>query len=73
MAAMPRLKFGAAARVMRAVRKLVPPRSRKPADWHWFDHPEMQARIAKAEDDLATGRYTDASAEEYLIRLRRPS
>jgi hypothetical protein len=43
------------------------------ANRHWFDHPEMQARIAKAEDDLATGRYTDASAEEYLNRLRRSS
>ena len=43
------------------------------ANWHWFDHPEMQARIANAEDDLATGRYTDVSAEEYLNRLRHPS
>jgi hypothetical protein len=43
------------------------------ANWHWFDHPEMQARIANAEDDLASGRYSDASADEYLNRLRRPS
>jgi hypothetical protein len=53
---MPRLKFGAAARVLRAVRKVVPPRSRKPANWHWFDHPEMQARIAAAEADRREGR-----------------
>ncbi len=23
---------------------------------HWFDHPEMQARIAKAEQDRSEGR-----------------
>jgi hypothetical protein len=48
--------------MMRAARRLRP--------WHWFDHPEMQARIAKAEDDLANGRFTDTPASEYLERLR---
>jgi hypothetical protein len=24
--------------------------------WHWFDHPEMQARIEKAESDRREGR-----------------
>ncbi|HEX8317416.1 hypothetical protein [Longimicrobium sp.] len=61
---MPRLKFGAAARVMRAVRKVVPPRSRKPANWHWFDHPEMQARIAAAEADRRGGRVEKFDSRE---------
>jgi hypothetical protein len=45
-------------------------------DWHWFDLPEMQARIAEAEADLREGRVTDSTAEKYLRRLRhliRPS
>lgn len=25
-------------------------------DWHWFDHPEMQIRIEKAERDRREGR-----------------
>jgi hypothetical protein len=42
----------------------------KRAEWHWFDHPEMQSRIAGAESDLAEGRYTRfASPEEYLEYL----
>ena len=61
---MPRLKFGAAARVMRAVRKVVPPRSRQPANWHWFDHPEMQARIAAAEADRREGRVEKFDSRE---------
>jgi hypothetical protein len=61
---MPRLKFGAAARVMRAVRKVVPPRSRKPAHWQWFDHPEMQARIAAAEADRREGRVEKFDSRE---------
>ncbi len=60
---MPRLKFGAAARVMRAVRKVVP-RSRKPANWHWFDHPEMQSRIAAAEADRREGRVEKFDSRE---------
>lgn len=28
---------------------------KKTADWHWFDHPEMQARIAEAEAERAAG------------------
>jgi hypothetical protein len=31
---------------------------RKRDDWHWFDHPEMQERIAKAEADRREGRVT---------------
>jgi hypothetical protein len=30
-------------------------RTREPG-WHWFDHPEMQARIAEAEAERREGR-----------------
>jgi len=59
---MPRLKFGAAVRVLRAVR--VPPRARKPANWHWFDHPEMQVRIGAAEADRREGRVEKFDSRE---------
>lgn len=35
---------------------------------HWFDHPEMQARIAEAEEDLREGRYQTGSSAEELQR-----
>jgi hypothetical protein len=56
-----------------AVRRGVDAVRRRVSPWHWFDHPEMQARIASAEDDLANGRYTDTPASEYLERLRNPA
>lgn len=41
---------------------------RKP--WHWFDHPEMQARIQKAEADRLEGRVEKFdSREAALARL----
>lgn len=44
---------------------------REGAAWHWFDHPEMQARIARAEADRAAGRVQRAdSLEELLAQLR---
>lgn len=33
-------------------------------DWHWFDHPEMQARIAEAEEDRRVGRVTRVDTPE---------
>lgn len=39
-------------------------------EWHWFDHPEMQARIQKAESDRVEGRVeTYDSRESALARL----
>jgi hypothetical protein len=32
--------------------------------WHWFDHPEMQARIAKAEADRREGRVEKFDSRE---------
>ena len=69
---MPKLKESvalAARRAKRSVRSVFAVRAR--TDSRWFNHPEMQARIAKAEDDLANGRYTDTPADEYLERLRK--
>lgn len=38
--------------------------------WHWFDHPEMQARIRKAESDRLEGRVEKFdSREAALARL----
>jgi hypothetical protein len=43
-----------------------------PSDYSWFDHPEMQARIAEAEADRREGRVTFAySLEELLDQLHR--
>lgn len=48
-----------------------------PKDQLWFYHPEMQARIAEAEADIAAGRYTRtttvAEAQAFLDSLKRPS
>lgn len=39
-------------------------------DWHWFDHPEMQAHIRKAESDRREGRVeTFASPEAAFAYL----
>lgn len=34
--------------------------------WHWFDHPEMQARIAEAEADRREGRVTRMDTPEAM-------
>ncbi len=39
-------------------------RGRKRRGWHWFDHPEMRARIAKAEADLHEGRVKEFNSRE---------
>ncbi len=45
-----------------------------PRDQLWFHHPEMQARIAQAESDLAAGRFTEtrtpADAQKLLDSLK---
>lgn len=51
------------------------PASLVPKDQLWFYHPEMQARIVRAEKDIAAGRYTTtrtpAEAKAFLDRLKR--
>jgi AbrB family looped-hinge helix DNA binding protein len=53
------------------------PASLVPNDQLWFYHPEMQARIAKAEANLAAGRSTTTrtlqEAQGFLDSLKRPT
>jgi AbrB family looped-hinge helix DNA binding protein len=46
-----------------------------PRDQLWFHHPDMQARIARGESDLAAGRFTEtrtpAEAQALLDGLKR--
>lgn len=42
-------------------------RVRKADDWHWFDHPEMQARIAEAEADRREGRVKRFDSREAAL------
>jgi AbrB family looped-hinge helix DNA binding protein len=46
-----------------------------PKDQLWFYHPEMQARIARAEADFAAGRYTvtrtPEEAQAFLDSLKK--
>lgn len=35
--------------------------------WHWFDHPEMQARIEKAESDRREGRVEKFDTREAAL------
>jgi hypothetical protein len=49
------------------VRRLIGRRPPCSDDYTWFDHPEMQARIARAEADLREGRVTHASSLEELM------
>jgi AbrB family looped-hinge helix DNA binding protein len=47
-----------------------------PNDQLWFHHPDIQARIARAESDFAEGRSTRTSSPEeaqaFLDSLKRP-
>jgi hypothetical protein len=56
---------------LRSARTLVP------HDQHWFHHPEMQARIARAEANFASGRATQTKTPEealaFLDSLKRPT
>lgn len=71
---MPKVKDGLAPlrRAKHAVRSVLF-RGRTGRDWHWFDHPEMQARIAEAEADRCEGRVTrmetPEAVEAYLRSL----
>jgi AbrB family looped-hinge helix DNA binding protein len=51
------------------------PASLVPNDQLWFYHPEMQARIARAEADFAAGRYTTTrtpeEAQAFLDSLKK--
>jgi len=51
------------------------PASLIPNDQLWFYHPEMQARIARAEADFAAGRYTTTrtlqEAQDFLDSLKK--
>lgn len=51
------------------------PASLVPKDQLWFYHPEMQARIAEAERNLRSGRYTSTKtleeARAFLDRLKK--
>jgi bifunctional DNA-binding transcriptional regulator/antitoxin component of YhaV-PrlF toxin-antitoxin module len=46
-----------------------------PKDQIWFHHPEMQSRVAEAEEDFREGRFTRTEtldeAQAYLDRLKR--
>jgi len=48
-----------------------------PRDQMWFHHPEMQERIARAEEDFAAGRSTKTTSPEeaqvFLDRLKQKS
>jgi hypothetical protein len=35
--------------------------------WHWFDHPDMQARIEKAESDRREGRVEKFDSREAAL------
>lgn len=52
------------------------PASLIPNDQLWFYHPEMQARVARAEADFAEGRSTTTrtlkEAQDFLDSLKRP-
>lgn len=39
----------------------------KSGGWHWFDHPEMQARIQKAEADRREGRVEKFDSREAAL------
>lgn len=53
------------------------PASLVPNDQLWFYHPEMQARVARAEADFAAGRSTTTrtlqEAQDFLDSLKRPT
>jgi AbrB family looped-hinge helix DNA binding protein len=52
------------------------PASLVPTDQLWFHHPEVAERIARAEEELATGRSirteTPEEAQAFLDDLKRP-
>ena len=63
-------------RTERGTYELVPA-SLVPNDQLWFHHPEMQARVARAEKDFAEGRSTRTrtpdEAQAFLDGLKKPA
>ncbi|HEX2205818.1 MAG TPA: hypothetical protein VHG91_21065 [Longimicrobium sp.] len=52
------------------IRRLTWLRAGRGDDYSWFDHPEMQARIARAEADFREGRgFMAHSVDELLAHL----
>ncbi|HEX2205821.1 MAG TPA: hypothetical protein VHG91_21080 [Longimicrobium sp.] len=49
------------------IRRLTWLRATRSDNYSWFDHPEMQARIAEAEADRREGRVTRGSSIDELI------
>jgi hypothetical protein len=70
---MRKAKGNVLARAKHAVRAIFPSRWRRTTGWHWFDHPEMQARIDEAEADRREGRVarmdTPEAVDTYLNSL----
>jgi hypothetical protein len=44
-------------------------RAKDSEDRHWFDHPEMQARVAEAEADFLNGRSYHTDSPEAVEAL----
>lgn len=57
--------------LLHRLRKVVGPRGKKRAPWHWFDHPEMQARIASAEADRREGRVKKFDSRDAALAYLR--
>ena len=55
-------------RTVRGTFELIPARL-VPTDQLWFHHPEMQARMARAEEDFAAGRSTRTETPEQAQAL----
>jgi hypothetical protein len=57
------------------IKKVGRPKGAGSEDQRWFEHPEVQARIAEAEADFREGRFTRTStpeeAQAYLDSLKR--
>jgi hypothetical protein len=55
-------------RSLTGLRKMLSP-AKESADRHWFDHPEMRARIAEAEADFLNGRSYHTDSPEAVEAL----
>lgn len=59
------------------VRSELVPAALIPKDQLWFDHPEMRAQVARAEEEFAEGRSTRTEtpeqAQAFLDRLKADS
>ncbi|HVG45844.1 MAG TPA: hypothetical protein VM890_13980 [Longimicrobium sp.] len=55
-------------RTVTGLRKMLG-RAKKSEGRHWFDHPEMQARVAEAEADFLNGRSYHTDSPEAVQAL----